>query len=213
MDDIKVDTRFLLELRKITDHYDTRTSIEEVEAVKILIEKINVVNVLNWHPYFHTMALQCDIQLPISAVKDFRFLIQQTIAEARKVRMQAANYGFIVSCCNKTRSSDSKHPYKENNNNNNNKNKENNNNNNNKNRNNSNNNNINNNRTPSGQSNSHPPCTICGMSNHATPEYRTNIGMRLHYPFPLKITDIIKYTEMQKYKILNKKKEVNNIQK
>ena len=100
LDDIKVDTQFLSELRKITDHYDTRTSAEEVEAVKILVEKINVVNVLNWQPYFHTMALQCDIQLPISAVKDFRFLIQQTIAEARKVRIQAANYGFIVSCCN-----------------------------------------------------------------------------------------------------------------
>ena len=87
LDDINVDTRFLSELRKITDHYDTRTSIEEVEVVKILIEEINVVNVLNWQPYFHTMALQCDIQLPISAVKDFRFLIQQTIAEARKVRI------------------------------------------------------------------------------------------------------------------------------
>ena len=95
-----VDTRILSELHYDTDHYDTRTSIEEVEAVKILIEKINVVNVLNWQPYFHAMALQCDIQLPISAVKDFRFLIQQTIAEARKVRIQAANYGFIVSCCN-----------------------------------------------------------------------------------------------------------------
>ena len=68
LDDIKVDTRFLSEFRKITDHYDTPTSIEEVEAVKILIEKINVINVLNWQPYFHTMALQCDIQLPISAV-------------------------------------------------------------------------------------------------------------------------------------------------
>ena len=105
LDDINVDTRLLSELRKITDHYVTRTSAEEVEAVKLLIEKINVVNVLNWQPYFHTIALQCDIQLPISAVKDFRFLIQQTIAEARKVRIQAANYGFIVSCCNKTRSS------------------------------------------------------------------------------------------------------------
>ena len=110
------------------------------------------------------MALQCDIQLPISAVKDFRFLIQQSIAEARKVRIQAANYDFIVSCCNKTRSLDPKHPYKEKNNNNNN--------NNNNNRSNNYNNN-NNSRTPSGPSNSRPPCKICGMSNHATPECRT----------------------------------------
>ena len=71
LDDISVDTRFLSVLRKIIDHYDTCTSNEEVEAVKILIEKINVVNVLSWRPYFHAMALQCDIQLPISAVKHF----------------------------------------------------------------------------------------------------------------------------------------------
>ena len=115
-DDISVDTRYISELRIITDHYDTRTSNEEVEAVKILTEKINVDNVLNWQPYFHAMALQCDIQSPISAVKDFK----QTIGETRKVRIQAANYGFIVSCCNKTRSVDPKHPYKERNNNNNN---------------------------------------------------------------------------------------------
>ena len=69
-DDINVDTRFLSELRKITDYYDTRT-YEDIEEGKILIEKINVVNVLNWQPYFHAMALQCDIQLQISAVKDF----------------------------------------------------------------------------------------------------------------------------------------------
>ena len=71
LDNISVDTRLLSELRKITDHYDTRTSNEEVEAVKILIEKIDVVNVLNWQPNFHAMALQCDIQLPISAVIQF----------------------------------------------------------------------------------------------------------------------------------------------
>ena len=60
LDDTSVDTRFLSELRKITDHYDTCTSNEEVEAVKILIEKINVVNVLNWQLYFHAMALLSD---------------------------------------------------------------------------------------------------------------------------------------------------------
>ena len=37
LDNISVDTRFLSELRKINDHYDTRASNEEVEAVKILI--------------------------------------------------------------------------------------------------------------------------------------------------------------------------------
>ena len=47
LDDINLDTRFLSELRKVTDRYDTRTSIEKVEAVKILLEKINFVNVLN----------------------------------------------------------------------------------------------------------------------------------------------------------------------
>ena len=39
LDDINVDNRFLSEFRKITDHYDTRTSIEEVEAVKSSLRK------------------------------------------------------------------------------------------------------------------------------------------------------------------------------
>ena len=38
LDDVRVDTRFHSELRKITDPYDTRTSSEEVEVVKMLIE-------------------------------------------------------------------------------------------------------------------------------------------------------------------------------
>ena len=42
--------------------------------------------------------LQCDIRMPIASVKDLRFLIQHTINKARKIRIQASNYGFVVSC-------------------------------------------------------------------------------------------------------------------
>ena len=75
VDDVRVDTlRIRVDtLRKIMDHYNTRASSEEAEAVRLLIEKINVVNVLNWQPYFDAMALQCDIRMPIATVKDFRF--------------------------------------------------------------------------------------------------------------------------------------------
>ena len=100
LDDVRVGTRFHSKLRKIMDHYDTRASIEEADAVKLLIEKINVVNVLNWQPYFDVMALQCDIKMPIASVKDFRSLIQHTIKEARKIRIQASNYDSVVSCSN-----------------------------------------------------------------------------------------------------------------
>ena len=44
LDDVRVDTRFHSELRKIMDHDETRAASEEAEAVKLLIEKINVVN-------------------------------------------------------------------------------------------------------------------------------------------------------------------------
>ena len=109
LDDARLDTRFDSELRKIIDHYDTRASSEEAEAVRLLIEKINVVNVLNRQPNFGATALQCDIRMPIASMKDFRFLIQHMIAEARKIRIQASNYGFIVSSCNRTRVVDSRH--------------------------------------------------------------------------------------------------------
>ena len=114
LDDVRVDTRFHSELRKIMDHYDTCASSEEAEAVRLLIEKINVVNVLNRQPYFDAMALQYDIRMPIASVKDYRFFIQHTINEARKIRIQASNYGYVVSCGSTTRVVDSRHPNKNN---------------------------------------------------------------------------------------------------
>ena len=76
LDDVRVDTGFHSEVRKIMDLYDTRACSEEAETVRLLIANNNVVNVFDWQPYFDAMALQCDIRMPIASVKDFGFLIQ-----------------------------------------------------------------------------------------------------------------------------------------
>ena len=103
LDDVRVHTRFHSELRKIMDHYETRASSKEAKAVRLLIEKVIVANVLNWQPYFDAMTLQCDNRMPIASMRNFRFLIQHTVSKARKIRIQASNYGYVVSCGSKTR--------------------------------------------------------------------------------------------------------------
>ena len=44
----EVEDNFPTELSKIKEHYDSRTEKEELDAVKLLIDKINVPNLLNW---------------------------------------------------------------------------------------------------------------------------------------------------------------------
>ena len=70
-----VELKFQSELSKIVKHYDSLTFAEEVEAVKILMGKINILNVFNWIPIFTEMATVCDLSLPINKVDDFRFVL------------------------------------------------------------------------------------------------------------------------------------------
>ena len=70
-----LELKFQSELSKIVKHYDSLTFAEEVEAVKILMGKINIPNVFNWIPIFNEMATGCDLSLPINKVDDFRFVL------------------------------------------------------------------------------------------------------------------------------------------
>ena len=47
VDDILAESKFFDELFKIKHHYDTRSQSEEIDAVKSLTDKINVVNVID----------------------------------------------------------------------------------------------------------------------------------------------------------------------
>ena len=47
VDYILVEGKFFDELLKIIQHYDTRSQSEEIDAVKSLTDKINVVNVID----------------------------------------------------------------------------------------------------------------------------------------------------------------------
>ena len=49
-------------------HYDSLTIAEEAEAVKILLENINIPNVYNWIPIFNEMATGCDVSIPVTTV-------------------------------------------------------------------------------------------------------------------------------------------------
>ena len=69
----EVEDTFLTELSKIKEHYDSRTEKEELDAVKLLIDKINVPNLLNWQTPLYEMAESCDVVLPLVLVEDFHW--------------------------------------------------------------------------------------------------------------------------------------------
>ena len=145
----EVEDTFLTELSKIKEHYDSRTEKEELDAVKLLIDKINVPNLLNWQTPLYEMAESCDVVLPLILVEDFHFVLQQTFAEARKLKLKAMAFNWTVSGNSKTRNVDQKWVS-----------------------------NIaktknSNNSDPNPHSHSSLMCTICGKTNHTTQDCRT----------------------------------------
>ena len=78
LDNPVVELKFQSELSKIVKHYDSLTFVEEAEAVKILMVKINIPNVFNWIPIFNEMATGCDLSLPINTISLPIYLISIT---------------------------------------------------------------------------------------------------------------------------------------
>ena len=145
----EVEDTFLTELSKMKEHYDSRTEKEELDAVKLLIDKINVPNLLNWQTPLYEMAESCDVVLPLVLVEDFHFVLEETFAEARQLKLKAMAYNWTVSGNSKTRNVDLKWVS------NNAKTKN------------------SNNSDPNPLSHSSLMCTMCGKTNHNTPDYRT----------------------------------------
>ena len=87
-----VELKFQSELSKIVKHYDSLTISEEAEAVKILMEKINIPTVVNWIPVFNEMAAGCDVPIPVSTVDDFRFVLMACFEDAQRSRARTIFY-------------------------------------------------------------------------------------------------------------------------
>ena len=108
LDDPVLELKFQSELIKIVKHYDSLSYGEEVEAVKILMEKINIPNVFNWLPIFNEMATGCDLSLPVNTVDDFRFVLTACFEDARRSRARTILYRWNVVGTSETHHGDIK---------------------------------------------------------------------------------------------------------
>ena len=65
-------------------------------------------NLLNWQTPLYEMAESCDVVLPLVLVEDFHFVLEETVAEARQLKLKAMAYNWTVSGNSKTRNVDLK---------------------------------------------------------------------------------------------------------
>ena len=98
-----VELKYQAELTKIVKHYDSLTRAEELEAVEILLGKINNPSVFNWQPIFDKQITECDLVPPICTVNDFRFVLQMCFHEARQAKSQAVLYMYAVDGSSRTK--------------------------------------------------------------------------------------------------------------
>ena len=70
------------DLMDIHRHYNNRTQEDNDKAIKILLDKINDPEKINWHPRFYKTLAECDIALPLVDLVDFRYVLMNTFQGA-----------------------------------------------------------------------------------------------------------------------------------
>ena len=72
-----------VELQTFTDlMYTHRTQEDNDEATKILLDKINNPEKINWHPRFYKTLAECNITLFLVDLVDFRYVLINTFQGA-----------------------------------------------------------------------------------------------------------------------------------
>ena len=77
-----VEQQTFTDLMNIHRHYTHRTQEYNDKAIKILLDKINDPEKINWHPRFYKTLAECDITLPLVDLVDFRYVLMNTFQGA-----------------------------------------------------------------------------------------------------------------------------------
>ena len=77
-----VEQQTFTDLMNIHRHYTHRTQEDNDKAIKILLDKINDPEKINWHPRFYKTLAECDITLPLVDLVDFRYVLMNTFQSA-----------------------------------------------------------------------------------------------------------------------------------
>ena len=88
-------------------HYTHRTQEDNDKAIKILLDKINDPEKINWHPRFHKTLAECDITLPLVDLVDFRSVLMNTFQSAHTdIANLKSSLRLIISGSPHSRSTD-----------------------------------------------------------------------------------------------------------
>ena len=107
MSDATVELQTFTALMNIHRHYTHRTQNDNDKAIKILLDKINDPEKINWHPRFYKTLAECDITLPLVDLVDFRYVLMNTFQGAHtEIANLKSSLRLIISGSPHSRSTD-----------------------------------------------------------------------------------------------------------
>ena len=107
MSDATVEQQTFTDLMDIHRHYTHRTQDDNDKAIKILLDKINDPEKINWHPRFYKTLAEWDITLPLVDLVDFRYVPMNTFQGAHTdIANLKSSLRLIISGSPHSRSTD-----------------------------------------------------------------------------------------------------------
>ena len=107
MSDAAVELQTFTDLMNIHRHCTHRTQEDNDEAIKILLDKINDPEKINWHPRIYKTLAEYDIALPLVDLVDFRYVLMNTFQGAHtEIANLKSSLRLIISGSPHSRSTD-----------------------------------------------------------------------------------------------------------
>ena len=107
MSDARVEQQTFTDLMDIHRHYTHSTQEDNNKAIKILLDKINDPEKINWHPRFGKTPAECDITPPLVDLVDFRYVPMNTFQDAHtEIANLKSSLRLIISGSPHSRSTD-----------------------------------------------------------------------------------------------------------
>ena len=107
MSDATVEQQTFTDLMNIHRHYTHCTQEDNDKAIKILLDKINDPEKINWRPRFYKTLAECDITLPLVDLVDFRYVLMNTFQGAHtEIANLKSSLRLIISGSPHSRSTD-----------------------------------------------------------------------------------------------------------
>ena len=107
LENIEVEQKTFTAISNIHSHYTDRAEGDDVKAVKILMEKLNDPEHINWTARFHEILRKLNMTFPVENIREFRFvLINMFEAVRQDIKEMQTVLHFTLSGNSWTRTSE-----------------------------------------------------------------------------------------------------------